>query len=311
MKVIKVKRLLITHIADPDGAGPIILSRYVFDDMDFISIDVDEVDKTLKDNLDNYDFIYVTDLNISDELASLIDKSKYKDKIKIFDHHASNIHKNKYSFITVIDEVDGYKECGTTLYYKYLLDNYDNVYLHKDSLEHLVELTRQGDTWNFNHLKEDALNLSALYAIYGRDTYIDKYYNMILENDKFLFTELDKQLLEIEKNNKKSYIENKMKGLIETKIDNYRVGIVFAEKYRSSLGHKIAESYDVGIVINLDHGVSYRADSNNDIDVSLLAKKYGGGGHIKACGSSIPKNLKEKIISYIFDIEMEGSNDSN
>ena len=296
-----MKRLLITHVADADGAGPIILSKLTFDDIDFISVDTDEVDTTLEENLDKYDIIYITDLNISDKLASTIENSNYKNKVLVFDHHHSNLDRNKYSFITVIDERNGKKECGTTLYYEYLKSNFDNKYLHKQSLEFLVELTRQLDTWDFIKLKDQAFNLGSLYEIYGREKYIDKYYDLVINSENFEWSEIDKTVLDIEENNKKNYIDEVLKETLEKDIDGYKVGIVFAERYRSSLGHIIAEKYDIGVVINLHHVISYRADNANDIDVSIVASKYGGGGHVKASGSPLPAGLKEKIISYIFD----------
>ena len=85
-------------------------------------------------------------------------------------------------------------------------------------------------------------------------------------------------------------------------INNIPVGIVFAEQNRSMLGHKIAETMsdiDIAIVINVDRGVSYRADKD-EVNTNILAIPCGGGGHKHASGSPLPNDLQEKIVEYIF-----------
>ena len=81
-----MKRLIISHIADPDGVTPIILSKLVFEEFDYILSENKDVNDNVKNNLDKYDFIYVVDLNISEELADFIEEN-YKEKIMIIDHH--------------------------------------------------------------------------------------------------------------------------------------------------------------------------------------------------------------------------------
>ena len=90
--------------------------------------------------------------------------------------------------------------------------------------------------------------------------------------------------------------------MIIAKIDDYDVGIVFAERYRSILGNTLAnehEELNFIIIIDIDISISYR--SINDNDVSIFAKKYGGGGHKNASGSGIDKNIKNKIIELLFN----------
>src|SRR5574344_2917825 len=118
------KILLITHKADLDGAMPIILAKLVFDNVEDISVELNEVDETLKNKLNNindYDKIYITDLNVSKEMAEMIDHNElYKNKIEIYDHHISAIELNKYSFDNLVVEKDNKKECGTSLFHKHL-----------------------------------------------------------------------------------------------------------------------------------------------------------------------------------------------
>ncbi len=302
-----MKRLIISHIADPDGVTPIILSKLVFEEFDYILSENKDVNDNVKNNLDKYDFIYVVDLNISEELADFIEEN-YKDKIMIIDHHLSCNNMNKYSFIEV--NAEG-KESGTSLYYKYLLNNYNNDLLNRESTEMLVEHVRTMDIYDFSKTsKEEAEKLEMIFKIYGKDRFIDKFYNVII-NDLELYSKEDLNLLELEKERIKRYIEEK--DFMEISLDNKRVGVVFAERYISELGNYLINKYDYLdyiVLINIDKKISYRG--NGKVDLSVIAKKFGGGGHINAAGNCLPSGLKEKVIKEIFldAIIKEESNDN-
>ena len=302
-----MKRLIISHIADPDGVTPIILSKLVFEEFDYILSENKDVNDNVKNNLDKYDFIYVVDLNISEELADFIEEN-YKDKIMIIDHHLSCNNMNKYSFIEV--NAEG-KESGTSLYYKYLLNNYNNDLLNRESTKMLVEHVRTMDIYDFSKTsKEEAEKLEMIFKIYGKDRFIDKFYNVII-NDLELYSKEDLNLVELEKERIKRYIEEK--DFIEISLDNKRVGVVFAERYISELGNYLINKYDYLdyiVLINMDKKISYRG--NGKVDLSVIAKKFGGGGHINAAGNCLPSGLKEKVIKEIFPdaIIKEESNDN-
>ena len=302
-----MKRLIISHIADPDGVTPIILSKLVFEEIDYILSENKDVNDNVKNNLDKYDFIYVVDLNISEELADFIE-ANYKEKIMILDHHLSCNNMNKYSFIEV--NAEG-KESGTSLYYKYLLNNYNNNLLNRESTKMLVEHVRTMDIYDFSKTsKEEAEKLEMIFKIYGKDRFIDKFYNVII-NDLELYSKEDLNLVELEKERIKRYIEEK--EFIEISLDNKRVGVVFAERYISELGNYLINKYDYVdyiVLINIDKKISYRG--NGKVDLSVIAKKFGGGGHINAAGNCLPSGLKEKVIKEIFPdaIIKEESNDN-
>lgn len=302
-----MKRLIISHIADPDGVTPIILSKLVFEEFDYILSENKDVNSNVKNNLDKYDFIYVVDLNISEELADFIEEN-YKDKIMIIDHHLSCEYMNKYSFIEVNAQD---KESGTSLYYKYLLNKYNNDLLNRESTKMLVEHVRTMDIYDFSKTnKEEAEKLEMIFKIYGKDRFIDKFYNVII-NDLELYSKEDLNLVTLEKERIKRYIEEK--DFIEISLDKKRVGVVFAERYISELGNYFINKYDYLdyiILINMDKQISYRG--NGKVDLSIIAKKFGGGGHINAAGNCLPSGLKEKVIKEIFPdaIIKEESNDN-
>ena len=174
------KLLIISHIGDNDGVTSIILANLTFKNFDKKLIEVKEVDETVKENLDKYDKIYILDLNVSDEMAEIINQNEtFKNKIIILDHHASTLHLNKYDFITVISESKDRKESATSLFYDYLIENYPNDLLKKESTRTLVEYVRLIDTYDFKSEEDrkNAENIRTLFELFGVENYIEYFRN--------------------------------------------------------------------------------------------------------------------------------------
>ncbi len=298
------KYLLISHVADEDGITPAILSKLVFKNIDFVLTEPREVDKSYLDNVDNYDFVYITDLNVSPELALKINEDEsLKCKTLIFDHHKSALELNKYDYITVIDESDGRKESATSIFYEYLCSISDNAILHKNSTKGLVEQVRLIDTYDFK-TEEDkkAHNLDLLFSILGRENYIDYFDNYIRVHDSFEYTKDEEFLIKLEKDKVDNYLKQKTDEMMRVNIDGHKAGVVFAERYRSQLGNYLVSLYDdidFAIIISVARSVSYRG--NGKIDLSVFAAKYGGGGHANASGSGVPADLLKNITKLIFN----------
>lgn len=298
------KYLLISHVADEDGITPVILSKLVFKNIDFVLTEPREVDKSYLDNVDNYDFVYITDLNVSPELALKINEDEsLKCKTLIFDHHKSALELNKYDYITVIDESDGRKESATSIFYEYLCSISDNDILHKNSTKGLVEQVRLIDTYDFK-TEEDkkAHNLDLLFSILGRENYIDYFDNYIRVHDTFEYAKDEDFLIKLEKDKVDNYLKQKTDEMMRVNIDGHKAGVVFAERYRSQLGNYLVSLYDdidFAIIINVAKSVSYRG--NGKIDLSVFAAKYGGGGHANASGSGVPADLLKNITKLIFN----------
>ena len=298
------KTLIISHVGDNDGVTPIILANLSLKNFDKKLIEVNEVDKTLKENIDKYNKIYILDLNVSDEMAEIINQNEnYKNKITILDHHASTMHLNKYDFITVISESDTRKECATTLFYNYLMENYPSELLKKESTKTLVEYVRLIDTYDFktSEDKENAENIRTLFELFGVENYIDYFTNYLINNDKFTYGTQEKMLIKIKEDEIKRYLKEKLKEMITGTLDGYQVAVVYAENYRSQLGNYLIDNHpelDFSIVINVSKKISYR--SHGKADLSVFSKKYGGGGHKDASGSPLPKDFTKTLTKTIF-----------
>lgn len=304
-------KLLLTHIADPDGITPIILMNLINQEFEYKLFEATELSSFIIENLNNnyfdkYDEIYITDLGITKECAEKIVSSNYK--FKLFDHHESHYYLNDYEFATVKEEVNGFKECGTTIFFNYLVKEYNNPILTKNSVLTFVELVRENDTWQFTEFEEDAHNLSALFSFYGKDLYIENYTDFLKNNNTFYFNKTELIILKSLNRQKQEYLEDMKDKVIFKKIDGYNVGIVFAERHRSNLGNYLARIYsdkvDFICIINLSKHISLRG-IKEDKPVNKFASIYGGGGHPLAAAMPCPDGLKEKIIDYIFGVKDE------
>lgn len=299
--------LLLTH-TDPDGVTPIILLNLIGEEFEYIKLEPTTISNFISEKLDTdyfdkYKNIFVVDLGVNKECAEEINNSKYSDILKIIDHHESNKFLNEYKFANVVSEVNGFKECGTSLFYNFLIDNFRNPILSKRSVITFVELVREKDTWQFTELEEDAHNLSSLFSFYGADEYVNIYTKFLNENDEFYFNEYELLTLKSLNRERDEYLEDKKDKVIFKKINDYNVGIVFAERHRSTLGNYLARLYkeeaDIICIINMNEHISLRGIKESK-PTNKFAELYGGGGHILSSGMPHPSDLKNKIIDYIF-----------
>lgn len=292
-----MKDLLISHVADIDGVSPVILMKLCKLDFDYELKEIYEVEEYMNELLDTdlsiYNNIYITDLSIPKSIYDRIEKSNYKEKFHVFDHHKTHLYANEYDYVTI--DID---ECGTSLFYKYLSQKYKLKKGVKEYVEHVKNL----DIWLWPALNDlKAKKLGDLFLIYGKAKYIEEMYQKLKKNKKFKFNKYEKRILDLEQDRIERYIKQKEKEMIFINYENYKAGLVFCEKYKSEMGNQFSINYpdlDFIIMINMAGGISFR--TAKDIDISVIAEKLNGGGHKRACGAPISKKLKEEFIKNTF-----------
>lgn len=304
--------MVFTH-TDLDGIGCPLVIRSQFEDMlSHDKLDIEyctygsyaDINEKMKDFItaekyNEYDLIFITDVSVSLEVAELIEKN-FKDKVVLLDHHKTVMELNKYDWALIeTNHRPDMKACGTSLVYEWFraldLDlNYNGKF---------VEAVRRYDTWEWKtkYNDETAKELNDIYHIYGKERFFNVYTELI-ENYTNIFDDEAKLLLELEEEKKKKYIWKKGQELRLTSVDNYSIGVVFAENYISELGNKLAEdNEDLDfIAIITGTGIAFRGIKDN-IDLGEFAKnRYeNGGGHPKAAGAGISNDVIEKMINTI------------
>lgn len=292
-----MKDLLISHISDIDGVSPVILLKLTKVEFDYILKEPHEMDEfveeLLKEDLNSYQNIYITDLALSENFYKKIKESGYAYKFKIFDHHKTHLFAKNYENVVIDIE-----ECGTTLFYNYLSKKYKFKKIVEDYIKHVKNL----DLWlwveKFDFMAKE---LGNIFDLYGRNTYIEEMYQKLKRGKKFKWNKFENKILKIEKDTVDRYLKKKDKELYKIEYDGYLIGAVFSERYRSELGNYLSSIHpelDLVVMINMSGGLSLRTE--NDIDISILAQKLNGGGHKKACGAPIEEEVKESILRNIF-----------
>ena len=307
---------LFTH-TDLDGIGCAILAKLAFgtEVVDVEYCNYDDINQKVEEYFNSgveYE-CHITDISINEELAKKIDDIKkeyrlsYHEKICwLLDHHPTALVLNKYEWckVQIKNEETHIETSGTEMYYHWLIDN---GYLNRsDILDRFVELVTNYDTWRWSTLGEDGLickQVNTLLYLYGRDKFIDW---CISEINNLFFPRLrdsDRLILEIEQKAIDDYVEAKDKQLFIDELCGKTCGFVFAEKYVSELGNRLCQIHpeiDFIAMINMDGTVSYRT-IKDDINLGKdIAQVFGGGGHLKAAGSQISKEVQMEIIKKIF-----------
>jgi oligoribonuclease NrnB/cAMP/cGMP phosphodiesterase (DHH superfamily) len=317
---------LFTH-TDLDGIGCAILALLTFEKVDIEYCNYGDVDNKIKafvenEDYKNYDYVYITDISISEDLAEFINNthpSSFKEgfnlpeMFQLIDHHPTALSLNKYYWCCVQIEDDKEKVSGTSMFFKELLSK---EYLKDtpmwandecESLQDFVEVIKRYDTWLWKTKYNDpeSKQLNDLFYIYGREEFINKFVFRLKSNQEYLFSNTDMELLQLEARKIKEYIEKKEKEImiysIEVNDKSYSTGIVFAEQYISELGNTLAEKLGELDFITIigSKTISYRG-IKDDIDLGLIAKYFGGGGHPKAAGSEIDSSKKLEYINSLF-----------
>ena len=304
---------LFSHV-DLDGFGCNIVANALLNaNVDAQNLNYDEINEKVDEFIKNKEYlnygeIFITDISVNEKIAEKIDslvKEGYN--FKLFDHHPTALHLNKYEWCKVQIEDDAEKVCGTRLLYDYIMNrvrvkHYDETLIN---INMLVENIKKYDTWlwkdKYNDIKPKQLN--DLFYILGHERFINNLKNCNYSVDDFI--EIYSMFLDIEQEKINRYIKKKNEEIIPKFIkvedDLYYIGIVFAEQFTSELGNRLSEmnsKYDA-IAIVTGNRISYRTIHEN-INVGKIAQYFGGGGHLKAAGSEIRKDIIRNYISEIF-----------
>lgn len=295
-----MKDMIITHAKDIDGVSPVILLKILGREVDFHLLEIGEVEEKvpllLKENLDIYENIYITDLSLSRELYEWIENQPWIDKFHLFDHHITQQYAVKYPFVTL-----DISECATSLFYNYLKT--ENISLQTSKVETYVEHVLNLDLWYWVKKKDlVAKKLGDLFELYGNLGYIEHFTKNLESRTTPVITTFEEEILQIEESRINRYFERKNEQLMTFIYQDYKVGIVFAENYRSELGMLLQNAHpelDFIAMINASGGISLRTQKD-DVDLSQIAASLGGGGHKKASGFGISDEKRIEIIKELF-----------
>lgn len=295
---------LFTH-NDLDGISCGIIGKLTYDDIDIEYCNYNDINEKIKSYLDEpgeMDFVYITDISVNEEVAEIINETNKKAESNYFqllDHHKTAEWLNKYDWATVIDIDNNKKQSGTNLFYEYLISN--EGLKQTIQIEEFVELARQYDTWEWKKYDiQKAKDLNDILHMIGDFDFIFEYYHNLKDcKDHFQLSEMHLKLLHYKRLEIDRYIESKLdKVKIFNDENKNKVAFVVADNNISELGSKICEATDCDYCC-IYTGFNMSMRSIGEFDVSIIAKKYGGGGHKNASGMPTQKFYIDRYIDKI------------
>ena len=255
-----------------------------------------------------YDYIFVTDISVNRKNAELLNEIENfisgnnikKTNVRLFDHHQNLEWLNdEYSWTKVKPEdEDGWKNCGTSLFFEFLKETSTHSFVENEFRNSFVNQVRVYDTWEWKDNKElnkeiatSSKKLSDCFKIVGADDFINIIYDQLLIeclNEKHKFFEIIEEwelLLKYKRREIDEYINFKLKDvqLIEMNVvPHVQFSFCFCDRKdcKAELADRILEKFQNVDVSILYFGNGFILNSRKDtIDVSKIAKVFGGGGH--------------------------------
>lgn len=251
--------------------------------------------------------LFITDLSVNEENEKRLEEyAKSGGKVKLIDHHKTALHFNQYDWGNVkVEDESGSLQSATSLFYQYLVRN--EYLIAKPAIEEFVELVRLYDTWEWEKIGNlAAQRLNALFFLISIDEFEDKMLERLKENEHFYFDEFENRILDMEDDKIERYIRRKRRELVQHKIGDYYVGIVFAESYHSELGNELGKDcshLDYIAIVNMGSRRIGLRTIHDDVDVSEIAGDYGGGGHAKASGCTITDVAYNHFVEEAFHLD--------
>ena len=261
-----MKRICVYHSVDHDGFFSLItvLRRYP---------DTEVYGYTYGDSipvLSGYDEVIIVDVTLP--IEKMIDLDRKTHLVWIDHHSGSNAKAKEAGF-----NPDGLR-CDDS---KAACELVWEFYFPREPIPRIVHLIGLYDTWMWKE-DEDSLPVEyALRAIYLDYQDVDMWTNLLEMSDFSKFTEIGQWILayQTKKDYKASY------NILNIQFDGYK-GIAINHSDAGLLFEQIGRStHDIMISFMRVHGGwSFGIYSDGRVDVSMIASKWGGGGHAGAAG---------------------------
>jgi len=300
---------MVSHFShnDMDGYAPKVLSELSsLHISEFKPCSYDNFEKELDERISFYenhdnlrDFgLLITDIaptskEIVERLAAL---HKNGLAIVLLDHHdtARWIEEENPEWAFIQTSLDGFLTCGTELYHMYLVEK--ELLEDSSKIGEFVEHVRAYDTWDWSRNGNVfAKELNSLLYTLGPVQWLEFQLDKLLNGhhkDSFGFNPTEEILVDIESKSEAAYIRSRSNKVEEQvwKIgnDEYKVGVVFGERYHSTLGNELHEAnlhLDFMAMIDMNGKKVSLRTKHEHVHVGEIAKAIGtGGGHQKAAG---------------------------
>lgn len=269
------------HSADNDGACSAAIVKYKYPDCQLIGFNYS--DKFPFDEIEPNEKVYMVDVSLhGKEMLKLYEM--LRDNFIWIDHHKSkideisekqvkNTNKNLNELIKGIRQ-NG--KAGCELTWEYIFPN--------DKMPEIIRLLGRYDVWD---LTENVLEFQYGFRINNTNPNNQNLWSNYFNNNELVYIDIDrgKTILSYIKQENERYCSN----AFEIEFDGYKAIVVNRANANSQLFESIWDNtkYDIMITFSMGKKRNWNCSFYTDkegIDVSKIAVKYGGGGHIGAAG---------------------------
>lgn len=284
-----------TH-GDLDGIGCALLGTMVYEDVLPRYVDYNDVDSVLEHWLKHNppgQLLLVTDICPNVNIVNIIRKQVEAGALTaaVIDHHKTTAWLGEFNLPYLIHDVSA---CGTKLFHRWLLDNTgDNWRLRTPDLEKLVHKIDVYDRWLTDDPARPASEaLNRLCRVLGADMFIRCFTDDFSADEKPHMKFLDSVMQDKEERTVTSALAEQLEEEnFYVDKDGRRFLLMLSVGNVSKLGHAALEDEaDIEYVAMLNplyDKVELRSRKGG-VDVSEIAKKFGGGGHTNAAGFQFP-----------------------
>jgi len=295
-------RVYILHHNDPDGDCSAAVVAYYereekkYDDIRAIAVDykmsLDDI-KALVLPIPHGSKLYIVDFSFKEPVWRFISEQFRAEEVTWIDHHKTAVDTPGFWHCYRGVREDG-KHAACKLTYKFLFP-------HR-TIPDIVNVVSDHDTWAYSLMETEVF-------INGYETFannpLSNDWVRLLDGDMSLFSSIcagGTSILKYRKNEAVKYLDQN--GFI-TYFEGHKCLACNRAMMNSKLfdAHPLAKKFDIYIPFVFD-GLKYTCSLyayKSSIDVSLIAAKYGGGGHPQASGfvcSVLPFVCTHKLSEY-------------
>lgn len=165
-----------------------------------------------------------------------------------------------------------------------------------------VNYVEDRDLWKFSLPESEAVNAYVMtfpYEIVAWDRMTKVDLRDAITRGKAVLLQIEKYVREA--------VKQAQPGTLNIGDKHYTVGVVNTLYLNTSeVGHALAHRYDIGLgwFERNDGMIQFSARSIGDIDVSVVAKAFGGGGHQHAAGFQLPLIKGRQMIDTILNRQL-------
>jgi len=144
------------------------------------------------------------------------------------------------------------------------------------ALADFAALVEDHDLWR--HADPRSRPLAALVGLLRHERFLERFSN----DPRVEFSEGELLLLETEDTRREEFLAKKVEQARQVEIGGVRWAVCYAEQYQSDLAERLMDDLGVTATAIVNAGKRTVSMRGRDVDVSVLAQRFGGGGHVRA-----------------------------